>query len=75
MGPDHRVGIKDCAVSDVLSYKTPMGNINLHRDAAELRRRFERFNSAPLCDRTEHSIEVILPFLQAYLDNFEIELW
>ena len=71
MGPDHGVGMDDCAVSDVEAYRTPLGTVPLHRDARFLRR-------AGLCrasimsDRSEHSLEVVLPFLQKYLGSFTL---
>jgi len=72
MGPDHRVGFKNGAVSDVNGYRTPLGVVSLHADAARLRRQSKLFRPVPDSDRKEHSLEVILPFLQKYIGNFEL---
>ncbi len=72
VGPDHRVGFPNFAISDVDAYKTPLGDITLHKDAEKLRNRSSLFNSIPVSDKSEHSLEVILPFLQLYLPRFEL---
>jgi AmmeMemoRadiSam system protein B/AmmeMemoRadiSam system protein A len=69
MGPDHRVGIRSAAISAVRAYRTPLGRIDLHPDADRLRQGSDLFDYSPLSDRTEHSVEVVLPFLQAGLDE------
>ena len=71
MGPDHRVGFNNCAISDVDAYETPLGLVSLNKDAAKLRASSDLFQSIPASDRVEHSLEVILPFLQRYLNEFE----
>ena len=71
MGPDHRVGFNNCAISDVEAYQTPLGLVRLNKDAAVLRRQSNLFRSIPDSDMFEHSVEVILPFLQHYIKNFE----
>jgi AmmeMemoRadiSam system protein B/AmmeMemoRadiSam system protein A len=72
LAPDHRVGFRNGAISDVGAYETPLGPIKLHGDAAKLREGSELFQSIPASDRTEHSLEVILPFLQHYLKSFDL---
>jgi hypothetical protein len=72
MGPDHRVGFSGCAVSDSDSYETPLGKVRLHNDLSELRLQKELFHSIPASDKNEYSLEVVLPFLQAYLKKFEL---
>ena len=72
MGPDHRVGITDGAVSDAKAWETPLGLTRIHGDAGLLRKRSTRFQTVPASDRKEHSLEVILPFLQYYLGDFEL---
>lgn len=71
MGPDHRVGFQNGAISDVSYYETPLGKIPVHSDAKMLLKEHEIFRSVPESDRSEHSIEVILPFLQYFLHDFE----
>jgi AmmeMemoRadiSam system protein B/AmmeMemoRadiSam system protein A len=72
MGPDHRVGFSGGAISNVDAYATPLGKTPLHPDAAILRRQTLLFQSIGRSDDLEHCIEAELPFLQTYLDHFEI---
>jgi len=72
MAPDHKIGFAGCAVSDVVAYETPLGLIKVHGDAASLRRKSDLFQAIPASDRLEHSLEIVLPFLQTYLKNFEL---
>ena len=72
MGPDHRVGIRFAAVSAVAAYETPLGRIALHNDSNRLREQSHLFEYSPVSDRTEHSLEVVLPFLQYSLGDFQM---
>lgn len=72
MGPDHRVGFNNCAISDTDAYETPLGQVRIHKDAAKLRIQKELFHSIPVSEKNEHSLEVVLPFLQTYLKQFEL---
>ena len=72
MGPDHKIGIRNGAICDAAAYQTPLGRIDLHADTARLRRQPALFRSLPVSRDQEHSLEVILPFLQAYLGEFEL---
>ncbi len=72
MGPDHRVGIRTAAISAVAAYDTPLGRIGLHTDAKHLREQSRLFDYSPMSDRIEHSVEVVLPFLQYSLGDFQM---
>lgn len=72
MGPDHRVGFHNGAISDVSAYETPLGQVKLHPDAARLRQQSDLFSAYGDSDKSEHSLEVILPFLQYYLSSFDL---
>lgn len=72
LGPDHRIGFKGGAISDVAAYINPLGLIRLHEDASRLRMQSSLFQAIPASDRLEHSLEVVLPFLQYYLKKFEL---
>jgi AmmeMemoRadiSam system protein B/AmmeMemoRadiSam system protein A len=72
MGPDHRVGFRDAAVSDADAWTTPLGRVPLHPDARKLCRGSREFRPIPASDSSEHSLEVILPFLQMYLVEFQL---
>jgi AmmeMemoRadiSam system protein B/AmmeMemoRadiSam system protein A len=71
MGSDHRIGFQGCAISDVSAYETPLGSIRIHDDAVRMRRDKYLFQTVPLSDRLEHSVEVVLPYLQYFLIEFE----
>ena len=72
LGPDHYVGFKNGAISDVDAYETPLGVVKLHPDADKLRLRADMFQANPASDRNEHSLEMVLLFLQSYLKEFEL---
>jgi len=72
MGVDHRIGFSNAAISDVSFYRTPLGSIKPHEDSVKLRSRSKLFHSVPASDSIEHSIEVVLPFLQYSLKDFKI---
>ena len=73
LGPDHRVGFRNCAISNVKGYQTPLGLIILHEDTKILlKKRSNLFQYISKFDEVEHSLEVILPFLQYYLKGFEL---
>ena len=72
MGPDHRIGLPAAAISAVEAYDTPLGRLPLHPDAVRLRQTSGLFVYSPSSDRTEHSVEVVLPFLQYGLGAFQL---
>jgi MEMO1 family protein len=72
MGPDHRIGFTGCTISDSEMYETPLGKVKIHEDVSKLRLQKELFHSIPVSDKNEHSLEVVLPFLQTYLKKFEL---
>ena len=70
IGPDHYIGFKGAAVSDVDTYQTPLGTVELDPVCRALRKSSDLFTANQLSDQREHSLEVVLPFLQRYLDPF-----
>ncbi len=72
IAPDHRAGFSGAAISDADSYQTPLGRVPVHKDARELRERHGFFRAVPASDAKEHAVEVIVPFLQTWLNDFEI---
>ena len=72
MGPDHRVGFTGIALTDLTAYKTPLGLVDIHPDAARLLRQSGLFKPSPASDRKEHSLEVPLPFFQYMLPEFDL---
>jgi MEMO1 family protein len=72
MGPDHRIGFEGCAVSDAEAWETPLGRIRLDQAAERLRRNNVLFRAIPASDRFEHSVEVVLPYLQYFFKKFDL---
>ena len=72
LGPDHYIGFSNGAICDTAAYETPLGRIKLHENTAKLRLQPELFQSLPVALDKEHSLEVILPFLQTYLGKFQL---
>ncbi|MGD2269594.1 MAG: AmmeMemoRadiSam system protein B [Desulfobacterales bacterium] len=72
MGPDHRVGFDNGAISDAKAYQTPLGLVKLHVEAAKLRLNSALFHALAVSADREHSLEAILPFLQVYLNKFQL---
>ena len=72
LGPDHRIGLKSGAISNVKAYETPLGLIPIHRHMDQLKVSHDLFRTIDPSNDMEHSLEVILPFLQRYLKKFEL---
>jgi len=72
LGPDHRIGLRNAAICNAQAYATPLGRIALHPDVDVLRQQKKLFKDLPIAQDKEHSLEVILPFLQRYLKNFKL---
>lgn len=70
IGPDHYVGFNGAAISGTDAYQTPLGLVKLDPVCHKLRQASALFSLQPLSDQKEHSLEVVLPFLQRYLDPF-----
>jgi len=71
MGPDHRVGINFASISNASFYETPLGKVQIS-DISKKLLTYSIFKYETKCDNYEHSLEVILPFLQIYLKNFKL---
>ncbi len=72
LGPDHRVGLRGCAVSDAQAWQTPLGRVAVDAAARELDERYRDFTPDTTSDALEHCLEVELPFLQVQLGKFSI---
>jgi len=72
LGPDHAVGFRNGAICDVAAYETPLGKIRLDKNVTKLLRQTDLFQPLPPSLDQEHSLEVVLPFLQRYLGSFEL---
>ncbi len=64
----HQVSFSGASVYDRGDYLTPLGRVPVDRElAGQLIRDSEVFTFRPEADRTEHSLEVQVPFLQYHL--------
>jgi AmmeMemoRadiSam system protein B/AmmeMemoRadiSam system protein A len=72
LGPDHRLGITNVALSSAAVWQTPLGRVRLHPHNRTLSSKSDLFRVLDLAEDREHSLEVILPFLQVYLEAFEL---
>jgi AmmeMemoRadiSam system protein B/AmmeMemoRadiSam system protein A len=72
MGPDHFLGIRNAAVPDARFFQTPLGRVPVHAAARSLMQRTDLFQALPVDADREHSLEVVLPFLQRDLKDFEL---
>ncbi len=72
IGPDHRVGFAGGAVTPHQKWETPLGILSISQDADRLCSRSPLFIRVPMSDKNEHSLEVIVPFLQYCLSEFEL---
>ena len=73
LGPNHYIiGLHNAAICDVSAYETPLGRISLHKDVAKLLLQPDLFQTLPAARDQEHSLEVILPFLQNDLGEFQL---
>jgi AmmeMemoRadiSam system protein B len=72
MGPSHRIAFKGLALSSCDRYSTPLGDIQLDKEAIEGLQQFSYLGYLDQAHTQEHSLEVHLPFLQEVLDDFTL---
>ena len=72
IGPAHRVYVTGMAVPSVDSFATPLGNVELDREALGVIAQLPGVQIFDEAHREEHSLEVQLPFLQTVLKHFTL---
>jgi MEMO1 family protein len=72
LGPDHRVGFKNASLTRASRWRTPLGEVPVFDCRRIVDRWPHLFATVEASDRQEHSLEVILPFLQVRLSHFEL---
>lgn len=72
LGPAHRVFVRGLALPDAERFATPLGLIDIDREAVEQIRHLPQVGVMDAAHAQEHSLEVHLPFLQAVLDRFQL---
>ena len=71
-GPTHRVPVRGLALPLVRAFATPLGIVNVDREAAAAALTLPQVCASDAAHALEHSLEVQLPFLQAVLGDFGI---
>jgi MEMO1 family protein len=64
VGPSHRVSFSGLAVSSAHGFVTPLGTLNVDRDAVQSLLKNQLVNENDRAHAYEHSLEVHLPFVQ-----------
>lgn len=72
LGPSHRVPFRGLAASSADTYRTPLGDIAVDREALDAVRTLPQVVELDEAHALEHSLEVHLPFLQEVLGNFSL---
>jgi AmmeMemoRadiSam system protein B len=71
-GPAHRVPVRGLALPSVLAFATPLGTVDVDREAAAVALTLSQVGETDAAHAFEHSLEVQLPFLQTVLGEFAI---
>ncbi|MBF0323055.1 MAG: AmmeMemoRadiSam system protein B, partial [Magnetococcales bacterium] len=69
LGPSHRMAFQGVSIPDVTHFATPLGNIPLDLQAIAMLRSNPQFRTLATAHQAEHSIEIVLPFLQRALSG------
>ena len=72
LGPAHRVYVDGMAIPSVRRFRTPLGEIDIDRDAIARIAAMPGVAESDAAHRDEHCLEVQLPFLQTLLDDFSL---
>ena len=73
MAPSHRVRMRGGgSIPKVDAYRNVLGDVPLAPEAAQLRKKHRFFTALPEAHAQEHSLEVMLPFLQRRLRSFSL---
>lgn len=72
LGPTHRVAVRGLALPGATQFATPLGTVELDREAVALLRTIPHVVVSDAAHALEHSLEVQLPFLQTVLADFKL---
>jgi len=72
LGPAHRVAIRGLALPGANAFATPLGTIELDREAIASLADLPQVGISAATHAAEHSLEVQLPFLQSILGEFKL---
>lgn len=72
LGPAHRQYVQGLALPDTTAFSTPLGTTPLDTGALRQIRQLPQVSTDDAAHRSEHSLEVHLPFLQRTLKDFTL---
>jgi AmmeMemoRadiSam system protein B/AmmeMemoRadiSam system protein A len=72
LGPTHRVPVRGLALPEADRFATPLGEVELDREAMQLLKDLPQVIRSAAAHQMEHSLEVQLPFLQQVLGDFRL---
>lgn len=72
LGPVHRVPVRGLTLPGVDAFATPLGEIELDKEAIASLAGLHQIVLSPAAHAQEHSLEVQLPFLQTVLNDFKL---
>ena len=72
LGPTHRVPVRGLALPEADAFATPLGTVEIDREAAAAASRLPQVTASAPAHAFEHSLEVHLPFLQSILGRFSL---
>ena len=72
LGPVHRVAVRGLALPGADAFETPLGQVDLDRDAIASLKGMPQVVVSAAAHAQEHSLEVQLPFLQTVLGDFKL---
>ena len=72
IGPSHHVAVDGLAASSADAFATPLGLVPVDTDAVNRACLLPQVSLMDEAHAREHSLEVLLPFLQVVLDDFKI---
>jgi MEMO1 family protein len=72
LGPTHRVAVRGLALPGVSAFATPLGTVEIDKQAVEIVSRLPQVVVSAEAHALEHSLEVHVPFLQTVLDEFTL---
>lgn len=72
LGPCHRVAVNGLALSGADAFETPLGPVEIDKDAAALISDLPQVQVFDATHAQEHSLEVHLPFLMSVIDDFKL---
>jgi AmmeMemoRadiSam system protein B len=70
--PSHRVPFAGLAASSATRFRTPLGDVQVDRQAVETALRLSQVREFDAAFDGEHALEVQLPFLQSALGDFQL---